>query len=99
MPIAWAVRELTGATAAVVGLNDRGRLAPGYMGDLNVIDYERLRLHPPHVVQDLPAGGRRFMQQADGYVATVKNGEVTYRNGEPTSALPGRLIPAAAPMN
>jgi N-acyl-D-aspartate/D-glutamate deacylase len=101
VPVGWAVRELTSATAAVVGLNDRGLLKAGYKGDLNVIDYDHMRLHPPHVVHDLPAGGRRFMQKADGYVATVVNGQVTYRGGEATSALPGRLIRGAqaAPVN
>jgi N-acyl-D-aspartate/D-glutamate deacylase len=100
VPLGWAVRELTSATAAAVGLNDRGLLKPGYKGDLNVIDYEKLKLHAPHVVSDLPAGGRRFMQKADGYVATVVSGQVTYRDGEATSALPGRLIRGAraAPM-
>ena len=101
LPLAWAVRELTSATAAVVGLNDRGILKPGYKGDLNVIDYDNMRLHAPHVVSDLPAGGRRFMQKADGYIATVLNGQVTYRGGEATKALPGRLIRGAqaAPTN
>jgi N-acyl-D-amino-acid deacylase len=92
VPLGWAVKELTSATAAVVGLNDRGRLAPSYKADLNVIDYDHLRLYPPHVTYDLPAGGRRFMQKADGYEATVLSGEVTYRNGEATGALPGRLV-------
>ena len=92
LPLPWAVRELTRATAAVVGLNDRGLVAPGYKGDLNVIDYDHLRLHPPHVQSDLPAGGRRLMQKADGYAATVVSGVVTYRHGEPSGALPGRLI-------
>jgi N-acyl-D-aspartate/D-glutamate deacylase len=95
LPLAMAVRELTSATAATVGLNDRGILRPGYKGDLNVIDYDHMRLHAPHVVHDLPAGGRRFMQKADGYVATVLNGQVTYRGGEATKALPGRLIRGA----
>jgi N-acyl-D-aspartate/D-glutamate deacylase len=60
-----------------------------------------LRLHAPHVTYDLPAGGRRFMQKADGYVATVLSGQVTYRNGEATHALPGRLIRGAraGPVN
>ncbi|HVG52494.1 MAG TPA: amidohydrolase family protein [Xanthobacteraceae bacterium] len=101
IPLAAAIRELTSATAAVVGLNDRGILKPGYKGDLNVIDYDNMRLHLPHVVSDLPAGGRRFMQKAEGYVATVLNGQVTYRGGEATKALPGRLIRGAqaAPAN
>ena len=92
LPLSWAVRELTRATAAVVGLDDRGLVAPGYKADLNVIDYDRLRLYPPHVQSDLPAGGRRLMQKADGYVATVVSGAVTYREGTPSGALPGRLI-------
>jgi len=92
MPIGWAVRELSSATAAVVGLDDRGLLKPGYKGDLNVIDYDHMRLYPPQVIADLPAGGRRFMQKADGYVATVLSGEVTYREGQATKALPGRLV-------
>ena len=95
LPVAWAVKDLTSATAAVVGLDDRGLLRPGYKGDLNVIDYDNMRLHAPHVVSDLPAGGRRFMQKADGYIAAVLNGQVTYRSGEATKALPGRLIRGA----
>jgi N-acyl-D-aspartate/D-glutamate deacylase len=101
LPIAWAIQQLTSKTAAVVGLNDRGLLKPGYKGDLNVIDYGGLRLHPPHVVYDLPAGGRRLMQKADGYSATIVSGQITYRNGEATTALPGRLVRGAraAPAN
>ena len=97
LPIAWAVQQLTSKTAAVVGLDDRGLLKPGYKGDLNAIDYGRLRLHPPHVVYDLPAGGRRIMQKADGYAATIVSGEITYRDGEATAALPGRLIRGTRP--
>jgi N-acyl-D-amino-acid deacylase len=76
-------------------------LKQGYKGDLNIIDYDKMRLHAPHVVSDLPAGGRRFMQKADGYVATVLSGKVTYRDGEATAMLPGRLIRGAqaAPTN
>ena len=92
LPVEWAVRELTSATAAVVGLNDRGLIKRGYVGDLNVIDYDHLYLHQPYAVYDLPAGGRRLMQKADGYVATIKKGKVTYRNGDATDELPGRLI-------
>ena len=97
LSIAWAIQELTSKTAAVVGLGDRGLLRPGYKGDLNVIDYGRMRLHPPHVAYDLPAGGRRLMQKADGYTATVVNGQITYRHGEATTALPGRLIRGTRP--
>jgi N-acyl-D-aspartate/D-glutamate deacylase len=76
-------------------LNDRGLIAPGYRADLNVIDYDRLTLHAPQVAYDLPAGGRRLVQRASGYVATIVAGEITYRTGEPTGALPGRLVRGA----
>jgi len=75
-----------------VGLHDRGLLAPGLKADVNVIDFERLRLRPPEIVHDLPSGGARLDQRAEGYLATVVSGEVTYEGGEPTDALPGRLI-------
>lgn len=91
------VRALSAETADAVGLGDRGRLAPGYQADLNVIDYDRLHLHMPEVVRDLPTGGRRVVQRAAGYVATVVAGAVTYREGEPTGALPGRLVRGARP--
>jgi N-acyl-D-aspartate/D-glutamate deacylase len=78
-----------------VGLLDRGRLSPGYRADINVIDYRNLKLHAPQVAYDLPAGGRRLIQKASGYVASVVGGEVTYRNGEPTEKLPGRLVRGA----
>jgi N-acyl-D-aspartate/D-glutamate deacylase len=89
------VRALTHDTAAAVGLNDRGLLAPGRKADLNVIDYGRLQNRVPEVVHDLPAGGRRVIQRADGYRATVVNGTVTYYDGEPTGSLPGRLVRGA----
>jgi N-acyl-D-aspartate/D-glutamate deacylase len=82
-------------TAETVGLYDRGLLAPGYRADVNVIDYGRLKLKAPQVAYDLPAGGRRLIQRAEGYVATIVAGEVTYRDGEPTDALPGRLLRGA----
>jgi N-acyl-D-aspartate/D-glutamate deacylase len=87
-----AVKALTVDTAQVVGLLDRGRIAPGYKADLNVIDWGRLNLRPPTVAYDLPGGGRRLTQDAVGYVATIVNGSVVYRDGEPTGALPGRLV-------
>ncbi len=86
------VRMQTRDTARAVELHDRGVIAVGLRADVNVIDYDRLALHAPEVVHDLPAGGRRLLQRADGYVATVVGGEVTYRDGEPTGALPGRLL-------
>ncbi|PHY13693.1 amidohydrolase [Caulobacter sp. B11] len=87
-------------TAMTVGLMDRGLIAPGYRADLNVIDYEGLSLEAPSVAYDLPAGGRRLTQKAQGYVATIVGGVVTYRDGDPTGALPGRLVRGsqAAPM-
>ena len=79
-------------TAETVGLYDRGLLTPGYRADINVIDYGRLKLKAPQVAHDLPAGGRRLIQRAEGYVATIVAGQVTYRDGAPTDALPGRLL-------
>jgi N-acyl-D-aspartate/D-glutamate deacylase len=95
LPLEWVVKAQCRDTAEAVGLYDRGLLKPGYKGDLNVIDHDRLTLHRPGVAYDLPAGGRRLVQRADGYLATIVSGEVTYRNGEPTSALPGKLIRGA----
>ena len=96
LPLGLAVRKLTRDTAEAVGMRDRGLLAPGYIADLNVIDHNRLSLHAPRPVNDLPTGATRLSQKAAGYVATVKSGAVTYREGMPTSALPGRLIRASA---
>jgi N-acyl-D-aspartate/D-glutamate deacylase len=93
--LADVIRMQTSETAAWIGLSDRGRIAPGLRADLNVIDYERLTLHAPEVAADLPAGGRRLLQRATGYEATVVKGEITYRHGEATDALPGRLLRAA----
>ncbi|MGQ9410508.1 N-acyl-D-amino-acid deacylase family protein [Mycolicibacterium gilvum] len=92
-----AVRELTSVPARVAGLGDRGRIAVGYKADLNVIDADTLRLHRPVIVKDLPGGGRRLDQTADGYVATIVSGEVIAENGEPTDARPGALIRGRRP--
>ncbi|NIP13996.1 MAG: amidohydrolase family protein [Pseudomonadales bacterium] len=86
------VKSQTADTARAVDLTDRGVLAPGMKADINVIDFERLKVRAPEIVHDLPAGGARLQQKADGYLATVVSGQVTYENGEPTEALPGRLI-------
>lgn len=94
-PLEWMVRRLTSDNARALGLNDRGVIAPGRKADLNVIDYARLRLRSPEVVYDLPAGGRRLMQHADGYVATILSGEVVRREGVATGRLPGRLLRGA----
>ena len=79
------------------GLDDRGVLAPGMKADLNVIDLQALELLPPEVAFDLPAGGRRLLQGARGYEATIVSGRVIFENGEPTGALPGRLVRGAQP--
>jgi N-acyl-D-amino-acid deacylase len=93
-----AVRELTSVPARIAGLGDRGRIAVGYKADLNVIDHAALRLHKPVITHDLPAGGRRLDQTADGYVATVVSGEVIAENGVPTDARPGRLVRGRQPI-
>lgn len=97
LTVAEAVRELTSVPARVAGLADRGRIAVGYKADLNVIDHAAVRLHRPVVTYDLPAGGRRLDQSADGYVATIVSGEVIAENGKPTAARPGRLIRGRQP--
>jgi N-acyl-D-aspartate/D-glutamate deacylase len=92
LPLPVAVQSLSRKNAVYIGLNDRGLVAPGYKADLNVIDYDALRLYPPKMIAGLPAGGRCLTQRADGYVATIVSGDVTYRDGQPTEKLPGRLI-------
>jgi N-acyl-D-amino-acid deacylase len=90
------VRKQTRDTARLYGMKDRGTVEPGMLGDLNVIDYERLQLGNPRVVADLPAGGRRLLQDATGYVAIIKRGQVTFDNGDDTGERPGRLLRGAA---
>jgi N-acyl-D-aspartate/D-glutamate deacylase len=97
LDLPFVVQRQARDTARAVGLLDRGVLAPGYRADLNVIDMDALRLHRPEVRYDLPAGGRRLLQRADGYRHTVVAGLETYRDGEPTDALPGRLVRGPAP--
>jgi N-acyl-D-aspartate/D-glutamate deacylase len=92
LSVAEAVRKLTSATARVAGLADRGRIAVGYKADLNVIDHAAVTLHKPVIAHDLPAGGRRLDQSADGYVATIVSGEVISEHGVPTAARPGKLV-------
>jgi N-acyl-D-amino-acid deacylase len=94
-PLAWTVQRLTDAPARLVGLGDRGRLAPGYKADINLIDLDRLKVAAPHPVHNLPGGGRRLVQKAEGYRATIVSGQVTYRDGEFTGALPGQLVRGA----
>ena len=95
LSLPFVVEALSRRTAKVVGLHDRGLLAPGYRADINLIDIDRLRLGSPFITRDLPSGGRRLMQHAEGYKATIVNGVVTYRDGHATGALPGRLVRGA----
>jgi len=97
LPIELLVRKQTRATAETVGLLDRGLLAPGHRGDINVIDFERLALHAPEFRYDLPAGGRRLLQRADGYTHTFVAGTEIAADGESTGATPGRLVRGAQP--
>jgi N-acyl-D-aspartate/D-glutamate deacylase len=90
--VAEMVKALSRDNARAVGLLDRGVIAQGAKADLNVIDYDRLRLHAPRVSYDLPADGRRLLQDATGYCATIVAGVVTQRDDRPTGALPGRLV-------
>jgi N-acyl-D-aspartate/D-glutamate deacylase len=92
LELPYVIQRQSLDTARAVGLLDRGVLAPGYRADLNVIDVERLRLWRPEVHADLPAGGRRMVQRAEGYRHTVVAGQETYRDGVETGELPGRLI-------
>jgi N-acyl-D-amino-acid deacylase len=92
LPLEWIVKRQTRDNAAFFGLHDRGVLAPGMKADVNLIDMDRLNLRPPHIVHDLPAGGRRLVQEAEGYLATVQSGTVTFEDGTHTGALPGKLV-------
>jgi N-acyl-D-aspartate/D-glutamate deacylase len=87
-----AVSLQTSRTAAAYGFTDRGVLATGKRADINLIDLERMELHAPEMVTDLPAGGRRLIQKASGYVATLVRGQVTFEHGEPTGTRPGGLV-------
>src|SRR5262249_61812362 len=89
-------RALPRPPAALYGLHDRGVLGPGMKADLNLIDLDRLRLSLPEMAFDLPAGARRLLQRADGYVATLVSGQVILREGAPTGALPGRVVRGGA---
>jgi N-acyl-D-aspartate/D-glutamate deacylase len=95
--VAWLVRRHTRDTAEAVGLLDRGVLAPGYKGDVNVIDFDALAVGAPQMVYDLPAGGKRLLQPADGYLHTVASGATVRSDGAATGELPGRLVRGAQP--
>ena len=91
-PLEFLVRKLSSDTARAYGLKDRGELRPGLLADINIIDFDRLRLFRPEAVHDLPAGGKRLVQRVEGYRYTLKSGEVTFDNGAFTGALPGTLV-------
>ena len=95
LPLELVVKRQTLDGAELYGFDDRGVLAVGKRADVNVIDHANLTLHPPRFAFDLPAGGRRLLQDATGYVATIVKGEITRRNGVDTGARPGRLVRAA----
>jgi len=95
LPLEWIVKKQTFDTARLYGLTDRGTIEPGMLADLNVIDYDHLQLTNPRVVDDLPAGGKRLLQGAVGYVETIKSGVTTFRDGVDTGARPGALVRGA----
>lgn len=99
LSLPWIVRSLCRTPAVSLGLEDRGLIAPGFKADLNIIDIDRLALHAPEVSYDLPAGGRRLNQRAEGYAATILSGVAVRRDGERTGALPGRLVRGPQLMN
>ncbi|KCZ46218.1 N-acyl-D-amino-acid deacylase family protein [Hyphomonas pacifica] len=99
VPLEHIVHKQSRATAQWIGLYDRGLIAPGYRADINVIDLARMKLHLPEVRYDLPAGGRRLMQRAEGYTATILKGAITHRDGDPTGAKPGRLVRGEQHLN
>ena len=101
LPLEQVVHMQTQRTATLYGLHDRGVLAPGMKADVNIIDYDRLRILPPEMVFDLPARGRRMIQRSEGYRATLVSGVVTFENGVETGEMPGQLIrgPQHAPQS
>ena len=92
MELEFIVKSLTSETAKAFGMYDRGQLSEGMIADINIIDFETMRLHRPEAIFDLPTGGRRLVQRAEGYDATIKAGEVIFSHGEHTGALPGKLV-------
>ena len=96
LPLEFLVRKLTAANAELYGFADRGTLEVGKRADLNVIDFERLRIRPPVLRHDLPTGAGRILQPAEGYLATLVAGEVTRRHDADTGARSGRLVRGSA---
>ena len=98
LPVETVVHLQTRRTAELYGFRDRGLLAPGHLADLNIIDHDALALEPPEMVYDLPASGKRLVQRARGYVATVKSGAVVREHDEATGERPGRLLRGPQPL-
>ena len=98
LPVETVVHLQTRRTAELYGFRDRGLLAPGHLADVNVIDHDALALDPPEMVYDLPGSGKRLIQRARGYVATVKSGVVVREHDEATGARPGRLLRGPQPQ-
>ena len=92
LPLQRAVEMMTRRNARYLGLADRGVIAPGMRADINVIDPKRLSVGTPHLVRDLPAGGKRFLQKGEGYLGTWVAGRCVQRDGTITAARPGRLV-------
>jgi N-acyl-D-amino-acid deacylase len=94
LPLEWVIKRQTSETADFFGFTDRGRLVAGMKADVNVIALDRLRLHHPELIGDLPAGGRRLVQRVDGYRCTIVSGTPIFEDGRETGARPGRLVRA-----
>ncbi len=92
LPLEYLVRKLSFDTATAYGMNDRGLLAEGKLADVNVIDFEKLSLHRPEAIFDLPTGGKRLVQRVEGYKHIIKSGVPIFADGEHTGALPGKLV-------
>jgi N-acyl-D-aspartate/D-glutamate deacylase len=98
LPLETVVHLQTRRTAELYGFRDRGLLAPGHLADVNIIDHEALALEAPEMVYDLPASGKRLVQRARGYVATIKSGRVVREHGEATGERPGGLLRGPQPQ-
>ena len=92
LSLEFIVKSLTSSTAEAFGMFDRGYLKEGKIADINIIDFDAMRLHRPEAIFDLPAGGRRLVQRPEGYELTIKAGEIIFDNGSHTGALPGKLV-------
>jgi N-acyl-D-aspartate/D-glutamate deacylase len=92
MTLEFIVKSLASSTAKAFGMFDRGQLTTGMIADVNIIDFETMRLHRPEAIFDLPAGGRRLVQRPEGYDVTIKAGEVIFEKGVHSGALPGKLV-------